>query len=51
MIHKYYLEKKGGLRMEKKMAENPIMEVVVFEAEDVIASSGNENVDDGEWTT
>ena len=48
MIHKYYLEKKGGLRMEKKMAENPIMEVVVFEAEDVIVTSGN--IDDDEWT-
>lgn len=35
--------------MEKKMAENPIMEVVVFEAEDVIVTSGPP-IDDDEWT-
>ena len=36
--------------MEKKMAEIPVIEVIAFEAADVITASGEPPVDDDEWT-
>lgn len=42
---------KENQTMEKKKANEPVMEVVVFETADVITTSagGNGNINDGEW--